>query len=421
MYKFKTRDMSNNVETFQSAAKPYCYDMEGSEAIPKGSTQYDSLSIDDEYCGSATPLTHSGEGDEIVRNKYFIKFIEDANKKFNNKFDYSKFEYTKSKGEGVIICPIHGEYLQSPMNHLRSVHGCPKCALENEDRWTNYSKTKKGVSCPQKYLTKDECMKRLIEKYGDTFIFNLELNEWVGGNTIINVFCQKHGWFEKQVHTLLLSNCNYGCNKCANDARINKKTQDKEKVFSELRRVWNNKYIYTQETIDGYINKRTPISIICPEHGVFYKTVQKHMSQGCPKCTFVRLKESDLLPGGYCEELFLEKPEFKNKNAFLYYLKINDGQYYKIGITIVNAKSRIKGLISKAKQFGINLDIEIICEKNMSLYEAFQKEQYILKTYNQYRDFHQNWSTEIFKIDIFDFIKDMFVEHIPIHTKQETH
>ena len=45
----------------------------------------------------------------------------------NNKFDYSKVEYQSTKKKVIIICPIHGEFEQSPETHLKSKCGCPKC------------------------------------------------------------------------------------------------------------------------------------------------------------------------------------------------------------------------------------------------------------------------------------------------------
>ena len=49
-------------------------------------------------------------------------------------YDYSKFVYINSRTKGIIICPIHGEFLQTPSNHLAG-QKCPKCndnILDNE-------------------------------------------------------------------------------------------------------------------------------------------------------------------------------------------------------------------------------------------------------------------------------------------------
>ena len=55
------------------------------------------------------------------------EFINDSKKIHGNKYDYSKVVYKGSKSKVCIICPIHGEFWQTPNNHLH-LRGCPKCA-----------------------------------------------------------------------------------------------------------------------------------------------------------------------------------------------------------------------------------------------------------------------------------------------------
>lgn len=52
--------------------------------------------------------------------------IKKFNIKHNNKYDYSKVEYINLTTPIAIICPIHGEFEQTPSNHLTG-RGCPKC------------------------------------------------------------------------------------------------------------------------------------------------------------------------------------------------------------------------------------------------------------------------------------------------------
>lgn len=61
-------------------------------------------------------------------------FIERAIGIHNNKYDYSKVNYTHSLSKVCIVCPKHGEFWQTPNMHLHG-QGCPKCKqskLENE-------------------------------------------------------------------------------------------------------------------------------------------------------------------------------------------------------------------------------------------------------------------------------------------------
>ena len=43
-----------------------------------------------------------------------------------DKYDYSKVEYINNHIPITIICPEHGEFEQTPCNHLNGA-GCPKC------------------------------------------------------------------------------------------------------------------------------------------------------------------------------------------------------------------------------------------------------------------------------------------------------
>lgn len=60
------------------------------------------------------------------------KRIEDAIFDFRlrhgDKFDYSKVDYINNRTKVCIICPIHGEFWQTPHDHLR--FGCMKCAIQ---------------------------------------------------------------------------------------------------------------------------------------------------------------------------------------------------------------------------------------------------------------------------------------------------
>jgi hypothetical protein len=54
------------------------------------------------------------------------EFIEKAKKVHGNKYDYSKVDYVNSHAKICIICPKHGEFWQTPNQHLNG-YGCTKC------------------------------------------------------------------------------------------------------------------------------------------------------------------------------------------------------------------------------------------------------------------------------------------------------
>ena len=57
------------------------------------------------------------------------KFIEKSIIKHGGKYDYSKVNYINSRTKVIIICPIHGEFEQTPNSHL-SGSGCKKCQYQ---------------------------------------------------------------------------------------------------------------------------------------------------------------------------------------------------------------------------------------------------------------------------------------------------
>lgn len=53
-------------------------------------------------------------------------FIQDSIKIHGEKYDYSQVDYQGGKKMVKLICPKHGEFLQTPNNHQRG-NGCPNC------------------------------------------------------------------------------------------------------------------------------------------------------------------------------------------------------------------------------------------------------------------------------------------------------
>jgi hypothetical protein len=57
------------------------------------------------------------------------EFIKRCKKIHENKYDYSKSNYTKKDEKVIIICPKHGEFKQTANNHIRG-QNCPKCTYK---------------------------------------------------------------------------------------------------------------------------------------------------------------------------------------------------------------------------------------------------------------------------------------------------
>lgn len=75
--------------------------------------------IPSKLLSSKKPIRHN-----FVENR--DDFIEKANKLYLNKYDYSLVKYINSHTKVCIVCPKHGEFWQTPNEHLTG-HQCPKC------------------------------------------------------------------------------------------------------------------------------------------------------------------------------------------------------------------------------------------------------------------------------------------------------
>ena len=116
-------------------------------------------------------------------------FLERAEKIHNNKYDYSKVEYVNAKTKVCIICPKHGEFWQTPDNHLKG-KGCAYCA--------NVKK-----------ITTEEFIERAREVHGDKYDYSSSV--YVNNKTKIKIICPIHGEFELTPNAHLQGR---GCKKC---------------------------------------------------------------------------------------------------------------------------------------------------------------------------------------------------------------
>ena len=113
------------------------------------------------------------------------KFIEKARKIHGEKYSYDLIDYKNNISKVIIICPIHGKFLQKPYIHL-SGSGCPKCSIRNrgnKQMKTSYEKLLKILKSKNGKLLSNEYM-GILKKY----IFQCEFGHtWTtSASAIIN-------------------------------------------------------------------------------------------------------------------------------------------------------------------------------------------------------------------------------------------
>ena len=199
------------------------------------------------------------------------KFISKAKKVHGNKYDYSKVIYISSRKKVIIICPKHGEFLQSPSEHL-SGRECRKCSYENRN------KTKKS---------NEKFIEEAIVIHGDKY--NYSLVDYKNNRTKIIIICPIHGPF-KQIPYHHLCGCD--CIKCSGTYLYSEK-----EFIEKCIKKHNEKYNYSKVK---YINNKNKIIIICKKHGEFEQNAHAHLSgQGCPKCA--KYSKGEILIKGLLE------------------------------------------------------------------------------------------------------------------------
>ncbi len=78
------------------------------------------------------------------------KFIKKAREVHGDKYNYSKVVYINRTTKVVIICPIHGEFKQSPRDHIQGT-GCPICSSSKGELAIKAILDKRSIKYIQQY------------------------------------------------------------------------------------------------------------------------------------------------------------------------------------------------------------------------------------------------------------------------------
>lgn len=189
----------------------------------------------------------------MSRRKTTKEFIEQAKLIHKDKYKYDKVDYKTTKDKVIITCITHGDYQQTPDCHL-SGQGCPLCSG--------------NVKYDNKYF-----IKLAMEIHKDRYDYSLM--NYINNRTKIKIICPVHGIFEQIASAHLLG---YGCYKCSINAKL---TQ--EDFVSRANNVHHNKYDYSKVK---YVSIFKKVDIICKKHGIFKQRPHNHLQgNGCPLCS----------------------------------------------------------------------------------------------------------------------------------------
>lgn len=125
------------------------------------------------------------------------QFIAKAKAVHADKYDYSKVDYVNNRTKVCIICPIHGEFWQTPNTHLRG-SGCKKCA--------GYF-----VFCTEDFILEAKKI------HGDKYDYSKSV--FINAKSKIKIKCPIHGIFYQKSDVHINQKC--GCPQCANESKRN--------------------------------------------------------------------------------------------------------------------------------------------------------------------------------------------------------
>lgn len=192
------------------------------------------------------------------------QFIKEAELAHGDKYDYTKVNYINARAKVCIICPVHGEFWQTPDHHLSKKTGCPECAKLN--------RAKKQTKSKEQFIKDANLVHNSFYDYS--------LVDYKNSGTKIKIICPKHGMFEQTPNAHLNKR---GCPKCANN-----ETKTTEQFIVEVKNIKLDKVYDFSKT--KYINARTNIAVVCKKCNKDFfinpRSLLKGTVKACPNCNY---------------------------------------------------------------------------------------------------------------------------------------
>lgn len=211
------------------------------------------------------------------------EIIEQFRQIHGDTYDYSQVDYKGLRIPVTITCKVHGPFQQQPANHKKGGK-CPYCTgikVYWPDFVKNCHKTHGG-----KYTYPEQKLDNVSQK--------------------VRIICPIHGEFEQVASE---HQYKYGCPECGGTRKL---TQDE--ILESFKEAHGDRFDYSQvEYIDG----KTPVKIICKEHGVFHQSPYQHKKGhvGCKLCTSKISREEKVLVSFL--EMLVGKGEVEGSNRNL--------------------------------------------------------------------------------------------------------
>ncbi len=157
------------------------------------------------------------EESKIKQRMILEEFIVKSREVHSNKYDYSKVNYVNNVTKITIICPKHGEFQQTPSNHIygsTNGGGCPEC-------------------CGIIKITKEYFIDKSKEIHGSKYDYS-KVN-YIDMREKIIIICSKHGEFQQSPRSHLAGSGCPVCNESKGERRV-------AKYLDELKLLYKRQY-----------------------------------------------------------------------------------------------------------------------------------------------------------------------------------
>lgn len=250
-------------------------------------------------------------------------------------------------------------------------------------------------------LSADQVKQRIRDIHGEYYDLSKVVFQTINDKIIL--CCPKHGDFTITPRAIFQQH--QGCRRCGRHKQSTARRKDTSQFIADATAAHGDLYDYSQTV---YTTSKAKVNIICKVHGLFSQSPDNHINkkQGCPVCGNSRKNGK----GGYTHAYFLNNPTEQTKPGILYAAIITNGdeKSIKIGITSKTTQQRFdRGEYKK-------MNIEVLYERHMTLYEAFITEQDIIERLQPHRFFTNaqfSGHTECFRIcdDVNSVISEVFI------------
>lgn len=204
---------------------------------------------------------------EEKRKEREIFFIGRVTNVHNGYYTYKDVHFVNNYTKVSVTCPIHGDFLILPKNHLKG-QGCPICGKNKAKQYHrgNY----------QNFVS------NLFKKFGEQFSVPNIKEEYVNEHSTITLQCNKGHIFDRTPNTFFRGNLHLPCPVCSKEALAKEQTKTNEQFKADVIKLYGKEKYDISNTI--YVKSDRPIIVKCNECGRYFTIVANSFlrGHGCP-------------------------------------------------------------------------------------------------------------------------------------------